>query len=466
MAHIEKRGNKYRIRISDGFDPLTGKRRFKNMTWTPEAGMTERQIEKELERQAVLFEEKNSRNMIPDDRTTLSEFVEIWLRDYAEPNLKKTTLAQYKALLVRILEGLGHLRMSKISPAHINVFYANLRENGIRVDGKYICITDFRKFLKDNNISRQKLSDYSRVSMSTIEAIVNGTRVSKATAGKLCDTMNISIDLLFEPEHIDKPLAPKTLSHYHKLLKSIFAKAVKWNVIYDNPCERVDPPKLQRKEAEYLSETETRQLLDALDDAPMQYRVMVYMMVYLGARRGEICGLEWNDIDWENNRIHIQRNLLYLPEVGTYEDTPKTENSNRIVVIPNRITDMLRELQECQNHQRAQLLDHWVESGKIFTQFNGSPIHPSTITKWLNKFCKAKGLPHIYPHMLRHTSATMLLMQGLPLKAVSKRLGHAQASTTSDIYGHSLLSVDEIAAEALDNMLDPASKLKGTNDTN
>ena len=115
---------------------------------------------------------------------------------------------------------------------------------------------------------------------------------------------------------------------------------------------------------------------------------------------------------------------------------------------------------------RDQLLDHWVESGKIFTQFNGSPIHPSTITKWLNKFCKAKGLPHIYPHMLRHTSATMLLMQGLPLKAVSKRLGHAQASTTSDIYGHSLLSVDEIAAEALDNMLDPASKLKGTNDTN
>lgn len=102
----------------------------------------------------------------------------------------------------------------------------------------------------------------------------------------------------------------------------------------------------------------------------------------------------------------------------------------------------------------------WQESGKIFTQYNGLPIHPSSVTSWLRKFTERNGLPHVTPHMLRHTSATMLLMQGVPLKAVSKRLGHTLASTTSDIYGHSLRSVEDIAADKLEAMLSPSSQLK------
>ena len=102
----------------------------------------------------------------------------------------------------------------------------------------------------------------------------------------------------------------------------------------------------------------------------------------------------------------------------------------------------------------------WQESGKIFTQYNGLTIHPSSVTSWLRKFTESNGLPHVTSHMLRHTSATMLLMQGVPLKAVSKRLGHTLASTTSDIYGHSLRSVEDIAADKLEAMLSPSSQLK------
>lgn len=466
MAHIEKRGSSYRIRVSDGYDPKTGKRRFKNKTWTPQPDMTHNQIEKELQRQAVLFEESYRNNHLPDENTTFNDFLDRWHKDYAEQYLKNTTLAQYDHLLVRIRQSIGHLKMGSISPMHINEFYANLRENGIRMDGKYICVTDFRKFLKDNNISRQKLSDYSGVSMATIEAITNGVKVSKNTAEKLCSTLEIDMEVLFEAEMIDKPLAPKTLMHYHKLLKSIFSKAVRWNVIRDNPCERVDAPKQTRKEARYLNEQETLALLIALKKAPYQYRLMVNMMVFLGARRGEVCGLEWNDIDWENHRIHIQRNSLYLPKIGMYEDTLKTDSSNRIIGLPTKLCDMLLVHRDNQNKEKNRLGDVWHESGKIFTQYDGKPIHPSSITKWLTKFCNKNDLPHISPHMLRHTSATLLLMQGIPLKAVSKRLGHSLASTTSDIYGHALLSVDDIATEALDNMLDPTKQLKRNDSSN
>jgi integrase len=265
--------------------------------------------------------------------------------------------------------------------------------------------------------------------MSTLEKLVAGGKISKSTAEKLCAAMQISVSTLFEPETTDKPLSPKTLMHYHRLLTSIFARAVKWNVVYSNPCERVDPPKLKRKEAHYLNEDEAKALMKALEAAPSQYRMMVYLMICTGARRGEICGLEWSDVDWKGS-IHIQRNSLYLPEVGMYEDTPKTESSDRIVAISESVMEMLRDFKAEQDRTKEIMGEAWEDHDKIFTQFNGRPIHPSTITKWLSKFCSDHSLTHTTPHMLRHTSATLLLMQGLPLKAVSKRLGHAQLSTT------------------------------------
>ncbi len=97
----------------------------------------------------------------------------------------------------------------------------------------------------------------------------------------------------------------------------------------------------------------------------------------------------------------------------------------------------------------------------MFAQWNGKPINPSSVSTWMSKFCEKNGLPHTTPHMLRHTSATLLLMQGVPLKAVSKRLGHTLAFTTSDIYGHSLRSVEDIAADKLEAMLEPVAQIRG-----
>lgn len=453
MAYIEKREGCYRIRVSNGFDPVTGKRRFKNFNWTPLPGMSERQIEEEVKRQAVLFEEKCSRGMVLDDRVTLKEFAARWHSDYAEKNLKKTTLAHYDYLLERILDALGHLKLGSITSAHINAFYANLRECGVRINNKCRCKINLRKLLNDAGVLRERLSEYSGVSLTTIESAENGAVISKETAEKLAKTLNIDYGELFTSVYSDKPLAAKTLVHYHRLLNSLFEKAVKWNVMFDNPCRHVEAPKLVRHEAKFLDEEQTRQLLTELETAPYQYRVMVNMLLFTGARRGEICGLRWSDIDFEKGTVHIKNNSLYLPDYGMYEDTPKTESSVRTINVPEEVVELLREHRKHQAFDKARLGDKWIDSGMVFTQVNGMPIHPSTISKWLAKFCKQRRLPHINPHMLRHTSATLLLMQGLPIKAVSGRLGHSQTATTSDIYGHCLESVDEIAAEALGNML-------------
>lgn len=453
MAYIEKRDDCYRIRVSDGFDPVTGKRRFKNFNWTPPPNMSERQISEEVKRQAVLFEEKCRRGMVLDDHITLKEFAARWRTDYAVPNLKKTTLAHYDYLMERILDALGHLKLGGITPAHINAFYSNLRECGIRINNKCRSKINLRKLLNDAGVLRKKLSEYSGVSLTTIESAEKGEIISKDSAEKLAETLNIDFTELFTSVYSDKPLAAKTLVHYHRLLNSLFEKAVKWNVLFDNPCRHVEPPKLVRHEAKFLDEEQTKRLLSELETAPFQYRVMVNLLLFTGARRGEICGLRWNDVDLDKGTVYIKNNSLYLPDYGMYEDTPKTESSVRTINIPREISELLSEHRKHQDYDKSRLGDKWIDSGMVFTQANGNPIHPSTISKWLDKFCKQRGLPHINPHMLRHTSATLLLMQGLPLKAVSGRLGHAQTATTSDIYGHCLQSVDEIAANALGEIL-------------
>lgn len=461
MGNVQIRGNSVRIRVSDGFDPKTNTRRYKTLTIHLDPDLTERQRQEEINRQKVLFEEKCRQESYIDDSMTLNSFIEQWRQDYEQSHLKNTTQKHYDDLLERIKPALGHLKLSEITPLHINAFYKNLAEGGIRIDYKYKCRIDFRKFLKDNDISRYKLIDAAGISMTTLESIVTGKNVSKETALGISNALEIEPEELFDVIGTDKTLSPKTLLHYHRCLSAILSKAVKWGLLFSNPCERVDPPKLRRREAKCLNEEQTLQLIAALDEkGQYQYSVMVKLMIFSGARRAEICGLEWDDIDWDKSCIHICRNSLYLPNVGMYEDTTKTESSERYVKLPQSVMTMLSEFRDYQNGIKKQMGEGWQESGKIFTQYNGLPIHPSSVTSWLRKFTERNGLPHVTPHMLRHTSATMLLMQGVPLKAVSKRLGHTLASTTSDIYGHSLRSVEDIAADKLEAMLSPSTHLK------
>ena len=114
---------------------------------------------------------------------------------------------------------------------------------------------------------------------------------------------------------------------------------------------------------------------------------------------------------------------------------------------------MLKNHKISQTKQRIQCGDKWIDTDYLFTSWNGAPLHPDTIGGWFRKFVKKYNFPNISIHSLRHTAATMLLMNGLPIKSVSSRLGHANAVTTSQIYSHALQSVDEKAAEIMDDIL-------------
>ena len=176
-------------------------------------------------------------------------------------------------------------------------------------------------------------------------------------------------------------------------------------------------------------------------------------------RRGELCGLEWGDIDFENNLVHVQRNAVYIPGKGTSDGTTKTENSERVMKLPPVVMDLLAEQRRKQAERQLLMGDKWNDTRKVFTQPNGKPICMSSLSKWIKRFSISLGLPPITAHSLRHTNATLLIAGGTNIRTVAGRLGHASPSTTGNIYSHAIKTADEIAADTLDSLLKP-SKFK------
>lgn len=455
MASVLKRGNTYTIRVSLGYD-VTGKQIQKFTTWKPSPGMTKAQIERELERQKVLFEEKCRSGKVLDGSIRFGDYIEYWVKEYAEKQLRASTVAGYNIMIRRITAALGHIRLEKLQPKHLMEFYNNLREGGIRDDSKERPIADFADILARRGLSKTELKEHAKVSASVVTSVFNGSNVSRRSAENIASALGMPIEKLFEPtERAEKPLSGRTVLHYHRLISSMLEKAVKWQIIFSNPCSRVEAPKAEKKEAEYLDEKQAAQLLECLQSEPLKYRTIITLLLYSGMRRGELCGLEWADINFAENIIDINKSSLYVTGKGTIEDTTKTFSSQRVIKMPSPAMDLLKEYQIAQAEESRALGDRWMNSNKVFTQQNGAPIYPGTITSWFADFIKRNGLPHISIHSLRHTNATLLIANGTDLRTVSKRLGHSNMTTTGNIYTHAIQTADERAADALNDILTP-----------
>lgn len=222
-----------------------------------------------------------------------------------------------------------------------------------------------------------------------------------------------------------------------------------------NPASRVRPPRVERKEAKYLDEKQTLKLLELLENETPLHKTMIKLFIYSGLRRGELCALEWKDIDFANNLITVRRTSQYLPGKGIFTKETKTENSDRTIKLPLQTFEMLKEYAKVQKEDQLRAGDRWVKSDRIFTQWNGGPIHPDSITGWFKDFIQKTDLPQISIHSLRHTNITLLIAAGVPLRTVSYRAGHAQTSTTANIYSHAIRTADEIAADVLEDILKP-----------
>ena len=458
MATIQKRSNGYFISVSCGYDN-TGKQIRRTMTYRPETGMTAKQIEKEVKRQAVLFEEKCRSGNILSGSVKFATFSEMWLDDHKR-QLRPKTYSRYKAMLPRINAAIGHLRLDRIQPLHLRKFYDNLAESGVRADIKYKCNIDVAGYMKEHKLTGAEISRCSGLSSATVSSLKKGNNVTEKSAAAFAEYMGQRLDKLFTAVDADKTLSGKTVLHHHRLISSILSTAVEWGVIASNPCDRTQAPKAEKTEPRYLDEKQAAAMLELLDYEPFDFRIMIRVLLFTGLRRGELLGLEWQDIDFEKRLLNVRRSSLYLPELGVYEDETKNDSSDRLFKVSQTVIDDLKEYRVWQLEQRLKVGDRWHDTNRLFTNPEGKPLNPDTLSGWFSDFVKAHRdeLPYVSVHSLRHTNATLQIAAGVPITTVSMRLGHANAATTGRIYAHAIKSADEAAAEAIEDLLVPKKK--------
>ena len=390
---IEKRGkNSYRLTVSEGFD-LNGRPMIHRKT----IHGTKKEAEVEL---AKFVTEVQNGLVIDGKSLKFSEFTEIWKRDYGSKELAPSTYKRYCRMLeTRLLPYFGHFYINKIKPTDIMKFYDLLE--------------------KDTQLVRKKGN--------------NGSKTKK-------------------------PLSGKTILEHHRLLRAMLHKAVYWQLIVANPAERVQPPKARKPKRRSYDDEQTKILLENLEllsSEDTKYKVAIILTVFTGVRLGELMGLEWQDVDFKNGIISINRSSQYLSDMGVFTKVPKTESSIREIAIPEFIISLLEEYKLWYEEQKSIYGELWTNSDRLFVQADGKPMHPSTISKWFVKYVGQIGLPVINFHGLRHTNASLLVAQNIDIAVISARLGHAQISTTLDFYVHPLLSHNRKAGYALENLLLP-----------
>lgn len=381
MATIRKRGDSYQIRVSVGYD-TKGNHKEQAMTWKPEPGMTQRQIEKELNRQAVMFEEACMHGY-KASAVKFEELSEEWFEDYAKPNLRSTTYERMLQLRHRVYPAIGHLRIDKITVRQLQAFVNSLAKEGAN-------------------------------------------------------------------EKNGKPLAPKTIRHNLSFISDVFSYAVRMELISDNPCSKVVIPKGKVKEKQIYSQEEMELLLTRLMGEPVKYKAFFYLIAYSGFRRSEMLGLEWKDIDFENNIISVRRTSNYTAERGIYTDTTKTKRSQRTLKISPFIMDILRELKGEQDAEALRLGDKWVETDRLFTKWNGEEMNNQTPYGWLKEFCEKNDMPFYGIHSFRHFAASSLISARLDVTTVSDALGHCNSGTTLNVYAHMFQTAQARVAQAMD----------------
>lgn len=268
-----------------------------------------------------------------------------------------------------------------------------------------------------------------------------------------------------------EPLAPATIRAYHRTISSVLEKAVKWHCIPSNPAKGAELPSMAGRKARYLDEPDAKRMLQLLQEEPIKWRAPIIFDLLSGLRRAELLGLRWRDVDLDTGVVHIVQTSNYVSGAGVYTSTPKTEDSDRYLKVSKTAVRILLEYKAWQDDMRTKVGDAWEgtpEDDRIFTNEVGRPLFPTSITQWMGKFIKRTGLPSSSVHSLRHTYASLLIAEGTPLVVVSSNLGHAQVSTTNDIYSHVIASAEAKAAQVTDKFMEdihpkftPSAKKEG-----
>ncbi|WP_419059877.1 site-specific integrase [Hominenteromicrobium sp.] len=254
-----------------------------------------------------------------------------------------------------------------------------------------------------------------------------------------------------------KTVCPNTVIHEHANIHKALKYAVKMDLIPFNPADKVERPKKQRYIADYYRQEELERLLEASKDHP--YSLLIQMTAFYGLRRSEALGLKWDAIDFERDTITIKHIVTNAKIDGKCEivcaDRAKTKSSLRSLPLVSNIREKLLALREQQKENRRVCGNCYSKKydGYVFVDAMGNILNPRSVTANFSKLLEQNGLRHIRFHDLRHSCASLLLANDVPLKQIQEWLGHSDIGTTANIYSHLDYKSKITSANVMDNIL-------------
>jgi integrase len=261
------------------------------------------------------------------------------------------------------------------------------------------------------------------------------------------------------PDHVQlmlntltsKDLSANTVRNVRAVLRKALNQAMRRGYVARNVATLVELPRPGAFTIAPLDQEQARRLLNAV--AGHRLEALYRVALSLGLRRGEVCGLRWQDVDFNAATITVNGSLQRYGG-KLHWTAPKTAGSVRTLAVPPVLLRVLREHQTRQDEEKQLLADDWLESGLVFVSQRGTPLEPGNVVRHFKTVLRKAGLPEATRfHDLRHSCATLLIAQGVHLSVIKDILGHTQISTTADIYGHVLPELQREATAKLDVLL-------------
>lgn len=249
--------------------------------------------------------------------------------------------------------------------------------------------------------------------------------------------------------HTGGPLSAKSIRECHAFISSVLHQAAKEGILALNPATNATLPKVIHREANFFDPARMAKIIEAIQQEPTFWQAMTYLFIGTGARRGELMALTWPDVDFEHNCVHIHQSIV-LAQGRLVVGSTKTGRGRVVSVAPAFMEPLKRW-----KHEQAQLFGVVRLSGYVFSLTSlEAPVTPDAVTRYYARLSEKYGLDfHINPHAFRHSQASVILADG-DIVSASRRLGHAQTSTTLNIYGHMMPQTDiEAAARVADAFL-------------
>ena len=243
-------------------------------------------------------------------------------------------------------------------------------------------------------------------------------------------------------------LSPKTVHYMRQVLRSAFEQAVRWGYLQRNVIDLVPGPRKPRIEVKPMSLDEARAFLKGIEGDP--WHALYLTALALGLRQGELLGLTWASIDWECGQLQVQRALQRIDHAYVLTQ-PKTERSRRRILMPDPVADALRRHRIRQREELLALGRSEPDLNLVFTTPEGRPLDAKVVTRTFQRKLAELSIRHLRFHDLRHSCATVLLVQGVSPRVVMETLGHSDIGTTMNTYSHVL---PELQREAADRMGD------------